>query len=116
MRSMRGIVIPFVTVAAAAVTAVQPVTGGAAGAADRAAAARAWLTTGDQVNLLAERSDRIGPADQSAPTITIDPAKAYQAVAGFGASITDSSAHLLARSPRRDAIMRDLFDPRRGLG
>lgn len=37
-------------------------------------------------------------------------------MAGFGASITDSSAHLIASSPHRNAIMRDLFDPRHGLG
>jgi glucosylceramidase len=37
-------------------------------------------------------------------------------MAGFGASITDSSAHVIASSPHRDAIMRDLFDPHRGLG
>jgi glucosylceramidase len=79
--------------------------------------ARAWLTTGDRSSLLAEQpADALGPADPSAPTITVDPSRAYQRIEGLGASITDSSAHLLADSPDRDAIMRSLFDPRRGLG
>jgi glucosylceramidase len=51
-----------------------------------------------------------------APTITVDPRQAFQRIEGFGASITDSSATLLAASPQRHAIMRDLFDTRRGLG
>ena len=31
------------------------------------------------------------------PTITVDPSRAYQTMDGFGASITDSSAHVLYR-------------------
>ena len=78
---------------------------------------RAWLTTGDRTSLLAEQPPQaLGAPDPAAPTIAVDPSRAYQRMEGFGASITDSSAHLLARSPDRDAIMRDLFDPRRGLG
>jgi glucosylceramidase len=122
MRSGHGIAGPIVAVvaAAAALTVAVPAIPAAAPAgasvAPGAAAPRAWLTTGDQANLLSERSDRVAAPDPGAPTITIDPAKTYQTVAGFGASITDSSAHLLARSPRRDAVMRELFDPRGGLG
>jgi glucosylceramidase len=79
-------------------------------------AVHAWLTTGDQKNLLAQRDDLIGAPDGTLPTLTADPAKTYQTADGFGASLTDSSAHLIARSPHRDAIMRELFDPRHGLG
>jgi glucosylceramidase len=80
-------------------------------------AARAWLTTGDRASLLAEQpSAALGTPDPTAPTISVDPARSYQRIEGLGASITDSSAHLLARSPDRDAIMRSLFDPRHGLG
>src|SRR4051794_13134638 len=79
-------------------------------------AVHAWLTTGDQKNLLAQRDDMISAPDETLPTITVDPAKSYQTVAGFGASITDSSAHLIASSPHRDDIMWELFDPRHGLG
>jgi glucosylceramidase len=78
---------------------------------------RAWLTTGDRASLLAEQpADALGAPDPSAPTIAVDPARSYQRIEGLGASITDSSAHLLARSPDRGAIMRSLFDPRGGLG
>ena len=78
---------------------------------------RAWLTTGDRTSLLAEQPPAaLGAPDPTAPTIAVDPARSYQRIEGLGASITDSSAHLLAHSPDRDAIMRSLFDPRRGLG
>jgi glucosylceramidase len=78
---------------------------------------RAWMTTGDQQNLLTKQPTTAfaDPVD-GAPTITVDPSETFQRMAGFGASITDSSAHLLAESPSRDEIMRDLFDPKRGLG
>jgi glucosylceramidase len=65
---------------------------------------RAWLTTGDRSSLLAEQpSATLGAIDPSAPTITVDPARSHQRIEGLGASITDSSAHLLAHSPDRDA-------------
>jgi len=76
-----------------------------------------WLTTGDKANLLTEQPrDVLGDPVGGAPSIEVDPAQRFQKMAGFGASITDSSARLIATSPHRDAIMRDLFDPRRGLG
>jgi glucosylceramidase len=88
-----------------------------AGAAASGGPARAWLTTGDRVSLLAEQSpDALGAPAPDAPTIAIDPAVSFQRIEGLGGSITDSSAHLLARSPDSDAIMRSLFDPRQGLG
>src|SRR5512133_686990 len=90
---------------------------GATSAAAAAPGARAWLTTGDRSSLLAEQpADALGVPDPAAPTISLDPAHRYQRIEGLGASITDSSAHLLARSPDRDAIMRSLFAPRGGLG
>jgi glucosylceramidase len=90
---------------------------GATSAAAAAPGARAWLTTGDRSSLLAEQpADALGASDPAAPTIAVDPRVPYQAIEGLGASITDSSAHLLAHSPDRDAIMRSLFDPRRGIG
>jgi glucosylceramidase len=89
----------------------------AAASPARGPSVRAWLTTGDRTSLLAEQPPQaLGAPDPSAPIISVDPTRAYQRIEGLGASITDSSAHLLARSPDRDAIMRDLFDPRGGLG
>jgi glucosylceramidase len=88
-----------------------------AGAAAANAPVRAWLTTGDKASLLAEQpASALGAPTPTAPTIAIDLTRSYQRIDGLGASITDSSAHLLARSPARDTIMRSLFDPRSGLG
>jgi glucosylceramidase len=89
----------------------------ATGAAAHADAPRVWLTTGDGASLLAEQPpEALGQPVADAPAIAVDPSRAYQRMEGLGASITDSSAYLLARSPERDAIMRSLFDPRDGLG
>jgi glucosylceramidase len=80
-------------------------------------APQAWLTTGDRTSLFAEQpASALGAPDPGAPTIAVDPSRTYQRIEGLGASITDSSAHLLAGSPDRYAIMRSLFDPRRGIG
>ena len=82
-----------------------------------ASGARVWMTTGDKQNLLSEQSQAsMGAPADGVPTITVDPSQRFQKIDGFGASITDSSAHLLAESPHRDAIMRDLFDPKSGIG
>jgi glucosylceramidase len=79
--------------------------------------AREWLTTGDRANLLAEQpAGALVDPVAGLPEITVDPSQRFQRMEGFGASITDSSAHVIAASPHRDAIMRSLFDPRRGLG
>jgi hypothetical protein len=88
-----------------------------AGAPAAGSPARAWLTTGDRANLHAEQpAGALGAPMPDVPTISIDSGHSYQRIEGLGASITDSSAHLLARSPHRDEIMRSLFDPRAGLG
>jgi glucosylceramidase len=51
-------------------------------------------------------------------TIVIDPARRYQTMTGFGASMTDSSAYVLSRLPAkaRKSIMTDLFSTREGIG
>jgi glucosylceramidase len=76
-----------------------------------------WLTTPDQTNLLTQQpASAVGPADGSLPTITVDPGQARQPVEGFGASMTESSAHVISTSSSRDAIMRALFDRTAGIG
>jgi glucosylceramidase len=81
--------------------------------------AHVWVTTPDGALKLADRGavpfERGG---SGALTITVDPSRRYQVMDGFGASITDSSAHVLARlgEPARDAAMRSLFSPRDGNG
>ena len=61
-------------------------------------------------------SDLKAPA---AVIITMDPAKIYQPIDGFGASLTDSSAWLLANAmsqSQRRAALQELFDPKTGIG
>src|SRR4051794_21350843 len=78
--------------------------------------ARVWMTTGDKANLLTPQPRAsIGAPAAGLPTITVDPSQRFQRMEGFGASITDSSAHLIAESRQRDAIMRDLFGRRHGI-
>lgn len=55
----------------------------------------------------------------AAVIITIDEATIYQPIDGFGASLTDSSAWLLANAMsqgQRQAALEELFDPRKGIG
>jgi glucosylceramidase len=52
-----------------------------------------------------------GPAE-----VVVNRAVKFQRVDGFGASITDSSAYVLAGSAQRDALMERLFDPGAGIG
>jgi glucosylceramidase len=95
-----------------------------AGCALNAAAApgvvQAWVTTGDQSRLLARAPDAVfGSARPGPVVIDVDPATAYQAMAGFGASITDASALLIQNrlgAPERQALMQDLFGRSPGIG
>jgi glucosylceramidase len=90
-----------------------------AGVALNAAAAptpvQAWITTGDQSKLLARGKDAaFGAAKRTGAgvVIEVDPATRYQEMAGFGAAITDASAHLIQTrldAPRRVALMQELF-------
>src|SRR6476620_6446136 len=108
MRPRRRHVLPVLALAAF-LTGAAPAAG--------ASGARVWMTTGDRLNLLTEQSDAsMGAPAQGVPTIAVDPSQRFQKIDGFGASITDSSAHLLAESKYRDEIMRDLFDPKAGIG
>lgn len=79
-----------------------------------------WLTTQDRAALLAEQpalAMAAGPAGGAA--ITVDPAQRYQAMVGFGASVTDASAYLIQQKmmpEAREALLRDLFGPAPGIG
>ena len=76
-----------------------------------AATVQAWITTGDQSQLLARAVDARLEASADAPTIVVDPSTRYQQIAGFGAAITDASADLIQHldPARRDALLRQLF-------
>jgi glucosylceramidase len=79
-------------------------------------AVRVWLTTGDQQNLLARQADvylvrNISAPDATIATIDVDDARSYQQMLGFGAAMTDASAHLIQKmaAPQREALLQDLF-------
>ena len=84
----------------------------AAAPAVAAPSAKVWVTTPDGTQRLAEQGTvefERGGSDEL--TISVDPSRTYQRMAGFGASITDSSAHVLYQLDRRrrEAAMRNLF-------
>src|SRR5256886_11686573 len=93
---------------------IVPLTNAAAAAAP---ATTMWLTTADQANLLTPQPpEALGAADPALPTIAVDPNGTRQPVEGFGASITESAAHVISTSSSRDAIMRALFHRTDGIG
>jgi glucosylceramidase len=81
-----------------------------------------WLTTPDQKHLLAPYTPPTNTNNSGAPVIAVleTPVAtiARQKMIGFGASLTDSSAYLLAQlsEKTREATLRDLFDTKTGLG
>ena len=81
--------------------------------------ARVWVTTPDGTQKLSDQGTvAFHRGGSGALTITVDPSRSYQRMAGFGASITDSSAQVLYRldPATRAATMRDLFSPSHGDG
>jgi glucosylceramidase len=104
---------------AAAMTAAATVAGALLATAAPAPAAdgptaRVWVTTPDGAQRMAQQEPvTFAPGGSDDLTVTVDPSRTYQRMRGFGASLTDSSAHLLAGLPksRRDSTMADLFGP-----
>jgi glucosylceramidase len=90
-----------------------------AAVASAAPSARVHVTTPDGAAKLSERPPvRFREGGSPNLTISVDPSRAYQTMDGFGASITDSSAHLLygmSRAARRAAMV-TLFSPTSGDG
>jgi glucosylceramidase len=86
------------------------------------APARTWTlveTARDNGNLLATVPTQVRQAAVSKEAaITIDPARRYQEIVGFGGSLTESSAWVLAQLPagKRMEIIRRYFDARDGIG
>ncbi len=115
---MRRTALSLVAVAGLVVGLAGPAS---AGDADRGGAVQAqvWVTTPDRAELLQQRDPvtfESGGSDLT--TIVVDPTQRFQTMDGFGASITDSSASLLAAltPAQRDQAMRALFDPTDGIG
>lgn len=78
--------------------------------------AELWLTVADGSARMENRPLIAAPAATDA-AIEIDPGRQFQSMVGFGAAITDSSAHLIRASlseDERKALMTDLFGPTPG--
>jgi glucosylceramidase len=85
---------------------------------------RVWLTTGDRERLLAREPDLQMSSDTAASTfaasvIDVDESRTYQQMIGFGAAMSDASAHVIMHRMQagdREALMQDLFGRERGIG
>jgi glucosylceramidase len=80
-----------------------------------------WLTTDDRKALLQRQPDAffVRGSDVSLRTLVIDDSAAHQVIEGFGASMTDSSAYLLAEvlpAANLPSVMLSLFDHKQGIG
>ncbi len=76
-----------------------------------------WVTNGKGSKLLHRDADiPMYPGSQG--MISIDTSRRLQEVSGFGAALTGSSAWLIHQlePARRKALLRELFDPARGIG
>ena len=83
--------------------------------------AQVVVTTGDRTMLLKpEPTVTFGTGgSQSSPVITVNEAKQYQPMDGFGASLTDSSAWVIwndLNSSQQAALLQQLFSPTAGIG
>ncbi|XEC94236.1 glycoside hydrolase family 30 beta sandwich domain-containing protein [Paenibacillus tarimensis] len=80
-----------------------------------------WLTTPDKSRLLERQPDLSFAPEESAgeTTVDVDEAQTYQTMDGFGASMTDASAWLIANRlgpEKRNELMAKLFDRSEGIG
>jgi glucosylceramidase len=118
MNVRRGLLTIGLTVVATAVTTGLAATPGSALRTTQPSA-RAWVTTPDgQYRMSNLGTVPFHGGGSKNLTITIDPSRSYQTMEGFGASITDSSAHVLygMQGNVRDRAMSDLFSPTQGDG
>jgi len=81
----------------------------------------AWMTTGDGSRLLTQQPDAVfeSPGPSGPLTIQVDDSQQFQQIAGFGASMTESSAWLLSTAlsaQARATWMTRLFSPTAGIG
>ncbi len=74
-----------------------------------------WLTSADQTCLLQRQADDLRFVDETKdlPVITVDAELKYQAIEGFGFSLTGGSAMLISRlaAPDRSSLLRELILP-----
>jgi glucosylceramidase len=76
-----------------------------------------WVTTSDGHLRLARRLAAPISTDGRPPNIRVLTGERHQAMLGFGASLTESSAHLIAGLPasERRRLLDDLFSPESGI-
>jgi len=116
MSSRRGfLTIGLIAIATAVTTGLAAAPGNALKPAQPSA--WVWVTTPDgqyRMSSLGQVPFHVGGSKSL--TITVDPSRSYQTMDGFGASITDSSAHVLygLQGNARNAAMSDLFSPNQG--
>src|SRR5260221_4163737 len=72
-----------------------------------------WMTSGDQNNLLQKQNIALvfGTASNGYPDILIDSTRTYQAIDGFGFTLTDGSASLISTLPSsmQNELLKELF-------
>lgn len=90
------------------VTSISPVS-------DEPLAVAVWLTSADQNHLFERQADDLNfvHGNGGLPTIKVDSQRRYQAIDGFGFSLTGGSAMLISRLPtaEKQALLRQLFLP-----
>ncbi len=102
---------------AAGVTAAQAQAGAIGGSSSPPV--NVWITTANGQQKLSRQAPVAFSASPPANvTVTVDPTRTFQAMTGFGGSLTDSSAAVLYQlsTSARDAAMHLLFDPATGDG
>ena len=73
----------------------------------------------NQSPLVSKPQLQFGSSQSTALTIRVDASVQYQAIDGFGASLTDSSAWLIDKKltrEQRKELLETLFDPKKGIG
>jgi glucosylceramidase len=81
-----------------------------------------WLTSYDEANLLEQQKPLPITATSGSSDgvkITVDASNEFQEIDGFGASLTDSSAWLMAKKLKpeaREQVLQKLFNPKTGIG
>ena len=99
-------------VVAATSCASAPRPSATATASNPGATVESWLTTGDRWALLTkQRPLAFSKGSSGNPTVTVDDAKSFQTMEGFGYTLTGGSALVIDRlpAPARDALLHELF-------
>jgi len=81
-----------------------------------------WVTAKGTGDRLASKEpaafEPLPQPDEAFPTVIVDPAKAFQAIEGFGGALTDAAAETFAKLPRerQRELLEAYFDPAKGIG